>query len=222
MVCSKIRLSPRGKEWIFVDKKVNKLLIAFCIVGVSMMLIIDFAYACTPFPPTPWFSEKLSLIETNLPLTITSSEGRLRFVSTTGDPFYFLYNRETKSLGTEISLRIEFYDDFDVVLVNEYGFSDFEHLNKIGDNRPDDTLPPRPQDIAIPISLDGNQYAINLRIIYEINQAYIPDSVEQWKNACRGYPFLPLPQVVSMAIIGGIIFLVLVVVIAIRRSKLSN
>ena len=98
------------------------------------------ALACTPVPITPWFTEELSFVETNLPPTV-SHPSELSFLNTEDSPFYFLYNGETKDMGTQLLFHINVYEDYEGIDVNHNYFSEFEHRNKIGDNRPENTLP---------------------------------------------------------------------------------
>ncbi len=199
----------------------HKIGIAALIAIIVVSFLASIAFACTPPPITLWFTERLSFVETDLPSTVTQSN-ELTFINTKDSSFYGRFNREAKDLGTQISFRLDNDEDFDAIWVNNNIFSNFEHRNKIGDNRPSDVQPPDAQDVIIPITLDEKQYAIKLRINYEISSYYVPNSVETHNNSCRYYPFLPLPWFLSPAIAGGVILLVLIIVIVIRRSKLSN
>ncbi len=204
-----------------MNRVIYKTGVAALIAIAVFSFLANSALACTPPPVTPWFTEGVGFVETNLPSTVTQSND-LTFTNAGNSSFYGRFNGETKDLGKQISFRLNTYEDFDTIWINNNIFSNFEHRNKIGDNRPSDVQPPNVQDVVIPIILDEKQYAIKLRINYEISNYYVPNSVETHNNSCRYYPFLPLPWFLSPAIAGGIILLVLIFVMVIRKSKLSN
>jgi hypothetical protein len=177
-------------------------------------------YACTPPPITPWFSEQLSFADSNLPSTV-SHLSELNFINTEDSPFYFLYDGEKKDMGKQLLFRISF-GEFDGIYVNQYYFNEFEHRNKIGDNRPENTQPPGYQDVIIPVTLDEKQYAIKLRITYEINQNYNPKSIEQQDVDCS-YGNPPLLYCLYPPVIIGLAFLTaLIIVLIIVRKKSSD
>jgi hypothetical protein len=179
------------------------------------------AFACTPVPITPWFTEELSFVETNLPSTV-NHPSELKFLNSEDSPFYFLYNGETRDMGTQLLFHIFVYEDNDLIDVNKNYFSEFEHRNMIGDNRPENTLSPDYQDVIIPVTLDEKQYAIKLRITYEINQNYDPKSVEKQDIKCP-YENSFLLNCFTPPIIDGMAFLtVLVIVVIIRKKSLGN
>jgi hypothetical protein len=213
------RLSILGSK--VIHKTVVKISIVF-LAGVTLLGVAQkTVFACTPVPITPWFSERLGFVETNLPSTIEHSS-ELTFSNTGDSPFYFQYHGETKDIGTQLSFGIFVYDDNDGIEINEYYFSEFDHRNKIGDDRPDNTLPPSYQDVIIPVTLDEKQYAIKLRITYEINQDYDPKSIEKQHIDCSyGQPFWQ--YCLNAPVIVGLAFLIaLGVVVIIRRQKSSS
>jgi hypothetical protein len=179
------------------------------------------ASACTPVPITPWFDEKLSFVESNLPPTINHFSDQT-FSNSEDSHFFFQDHGETKDIGTQFSFQVFVVEDSDGIEINDSIFSEFEHRNKIGDNRPENTQPPSYQDVIIPVTLNEKQYDIKLRITYEINQNYNPKSIEMQNIKCSFVePFwqycLNIPVIVGLAFL-----LTLGAVVIIRRKNLQS
>jgi hypothetical protein len=198
---------------------VSRIVLKSTIAAIVALVLLCIGYkpssACTPVPITPWFEEKLSFVESNLPPTINHSS-ELTFTNTEDSPFYFHYGGETKDFGTQLSFRLYVSEVYDGIEINDYYFNEFEHRNKIGDDRPENTQPPGYQDVIIPLTLDNKQYEIKLRITYKINQYYNPKSIEMQDITCPYenpimYYCLNTPVIIGFLFLTALVILVIII-----------
>ena len=191
-----------------------------CLAALFIGLAAKSAYACTPFPPTPWFNENVSLAGTNRPSGILIKQDE-HSVSLTNNldasSFYIdLYN-ELKEFGKSV----KFSSDNNILFANGNAITGLEHRNILQDNRPVDVKLPEPQDTVVQIMLDQKFYSFQLRISYSLNNKYLSDSVYGFDNACRGFDlfyglfgwgfYFPGP----IYLIAGLILIILIPAIAI-------
>jgi hypothetical protein len=156
------------------------------LIAVFITLAAKSAYACTPFPPTPWFNENVSLAGTNRPSGILiKQDGHIVSLINNLDTssFYIDIYNELKEFGKSVN----FSSDNNILFANGYAITGLEHRNILQDNRPVDVKLPEPQDTVIQIMLDQKFYSFQLKISYSLNNKYISDSVYGFDNACRGF-----------------------------------
>ncbi len=193
-----------------------------------LILLIGFdagpAYACTPAPPTPRFSTTIQVISTDVPKGIAFVES---------DRYWL-----TLQNNTSVLVRIPIQDGYvgkdgyqEIAPGDSAGFSDrqidmlgsesealfvdgyvgtpLQPRNVIADNRPADARVPEPQIVQVRLLVNQQQFDLQLRVSYRMNEFYAADSVYGYSHACADWANRMLFD--ELAPVGGLLLGVLLV-----------
>ena len=191
----------------------NRRLWIACLATLFISLAAKSVYACTSFPPTPWFNENVNMANSIRPSGILiKQDGHIVSLTNNLDAssFYIDIYNQLKEFGKSV----RFSSDNNILFANGYAITGLEARNIEQDNRPNDVKLPEPQDTVVMMYLNQKPYSIQLRIIYTINNDYNPNSVYEFSNACQGYYQDGLNIGLLMSPLSIIVSLILVIIIA--------
>ena len=160
-----------------------------CLIALLISLSANSAYACTSTPPMPWFTENVTLLNTNRPNGIIfKQDGHAVTLTNNLDASSFSFNsyNEIKELGRSV----QFTSNGNVLFANGFYAKSLDPRNIIQDNRPKEVKLPEPQDTAVEIILYQKSYSLQFSISYELNKDYMPVTLRAADSSCQGFfPF---------------------------------
>ena len=202
---------------------------------VCMLLLADgttAALACTPMPETPWFTENLSVVSTDLPDSIILSIQNEQ----EGDEIKLENNADSSVWIEGNEGFVQLYDKNgiyfsaghggpNVLMVGDNYIRPLEARNVAADNRPESVALPAPQDVLVHLRATEQFHNLQLRVSYQLNPYYDPNSVYQHEHACIAYDFMLENFPFGFApylLIGIIIVCMIMIFISRRRERESS
>lgn len=197
-----------------------------CMITALVSLMAKTAYACTYLPPTPWFNENVTLLNTNRPSgIIIKQDGHTVSLTNNLDAssFYFNSYNGIKELGK----AVQFSSYNNVLSANDYYLTSLEPRNIVYDKRPTDVRLPEPQDIVVVIFLDHKPNSLQFRISYDLYKDYIPPPSNQGLNfACGNFNIIDVGEFYSnlFFVVVIIISLILIssIIINLKQKNISD